>query len=227
MSDEPTKIETTKSLVPIRSILKSLMLGLIYPAVLGSIFYTFIGETGKQLPALFNSETRDEVLVVKFLLLVITLIFYLFDYLYIIFTKDFHPLFFIFDLIFVGFLYRTVVLIGIGESMQTQAPNLQGITICYLIFMGLYLIWDLIERFGKSKGILRCVEKEKGLYNLIILWEVISIILLLVYLWILPSHFNQGVLGKVLIGLLSFITTCFGILTLLKAKYYPWPKSEV
>lgn len=93
------------------AILKYLMPGLIYPAVLGSILYSALDEYAKQIRLLWHfihyneSYGPDYLVTMQFSLLVITLVFYSCDFLYITFTNNYRRWLFILDLLFVLALY--------------------------------------------------------------------------------------------------------------------------
>ena len=153
-------------------VLKNLMLGLIYPAVLGSIIYLAMAEVTDQATALWTvfstGQSYDPSLNVslKFVLLGVTLVFYGCDYLYLLFTNNFNLGFFILDIIFIATLYVTVLCIGINDGEKT--PQILGIIACYAVFMILYLGWDIFEKR-------RCTAAEKSFYRSVIVWELWSL----------------------------------------------------
>jgi hypothetical protein len=123
-------------------VLKDLMLGLIYPAVLGTIMYSGLDSLFAQR---FRwSGTFDCTIILKFLLLVVTLAFYICDYLYIIFTRNYRKKFFAYDLVFLFGLYLTVRVLHLpNQEPPLKAPVIAG---CYFVFMWLYYRWDRLER---------------------------------------------------------------------------------
>ncbi|HEY0427727.1 MAG TPA: GNAT family N-acetyltransferase [Pyrinomonadaceae bacterium] len=192
--------------------LKKLMIGLIYPAILGNIIYII-------LTFIF---TQDERYTVKFVLLLITAFFYLFDYLYIYFTYDFKWWMFILDLIFViglFFTYQNLHFPLNSSKNDIAPPNLFMILICYAVFILLYLIWDSIEKKNSKTS-------EKSMYKWIVWWEIISLSLLginivLQFLAILSSY-NKSI---VVIWTLIFITIGFGRINWEKYKF--WNANEL
>src|SRR6266849_3019857 len=95
--------------------IKQLMLGLVYPAVLGTVLYAVLGTALAPLLALLlGKSTVPLVPLLKVVLLVTTVLFYCFDYLYIMFTREFRPLFFVFDLTLLVGLYVTFSMIDTG-----------------------------------------------------------------------------------------------------------------
>jgi hypothetical protein len=202
--------ETSTTNVPTEKILKDLMLGLIYPAVLGSIIYTLFSEIKDQL----TTSTFNDILGIKFYLFVITIVFYLCDYLYITYTNNFGWFFFFCDLIFVGCLYTTTILIDIDTN--SSLPNPAWISGCYILFLLFYLGWDIYEK-GRSS------QQEKKLYCHIIIWEVLSVILLISCMVATRFSTNQYYLNKLLAGILTLITVLFVWLTYRKRKFYRQP----
>jgi hypothetical protein len=137
--------------------------------------------------------------------LFITLLFYFCDYLYITFTNGFRRLFFALDLVFVIFLFVTVHAIHLNEN---GSPNTHRIVFCYLVFMGLYGLWDFIEWRTTDD------RKEKRFYAFVLVWEAGSIVgLALIWLGILSSDSQ-------LLLVLSLITVAFGSFALWKRKFY-------
>ncbi len=155
-------------------VLKNLMLGLIYPAVLGSIIYLALAEVAEQVVALwgvFSGQPYEVSLVVslKFFLLGVTLTFYCCDYLYLLFTNDFNLGFFFLDIVFIIVLYATVLAIGLDAG--EEPPKVLLILGFYTVFILLYLVWDLFEKT-------RCTADETGFYNSVIKWELWSLLVL-------------------------------------------------
>jgi hypothetical protein len=202
---------------------KDLMLGLIYPAVLGGILYLCLDQFAVQFSILWNKgfsyslQHYEAVVGWKFFLLVVTVAFYIFDYLYITFTNEYRWWFFYLDLFFVVVLYFTIFCIDIAHTNTT--PNYKVILFYYLSFMFLYWTWDSAER--------KIVEKEKGpkdeeyrLYSYIVLWEKISIAAIGVS-WALSLIFDSSDIAKwaTLVVVLP-VTTCFGIFSIWKKKFY-------
>src|SRR5947207_13766427 len=100
------------SQMTVNETLKKLMLELIYPAVLGTVLYTVLGAGLAPLLAILGGPAATVTApLLKWILVIITLCFYGCDYLYIMFTRDFRPAFFLCDLIFLGTLYITFLAI--------------------------------------------------------------------------------------------------------------------
>jgi hypothetical protein len=157
-----------------RKIKHELMLGLIYPAVLGSIFYTALDKIGHQFATFWMSwfaggeYSVSAVVTVKFVLLAIAIGFYFCDYLYILFTNEYDDRFFRYDLTFVGTMYAAFAAIGMNSG--EHPPWAKTMLFCYLLFMVLYLRWDRFE-------VERCEGRaERQLFRKVVRWEWFSIL---------------------------------------------------
>jgi hypothetical protein len=196
--------------------LKSLMAGLIYPAVLGSIIYQALDTAENQMLAMLNSKDYEfsSVMVLKLLLLCITLFFYGCDYLYLLYTRQFRKSFFFLDVVFVVGLYATARLIGLDDPKGH--PNTFSILLIYLLFMVLYLIWDLLERRKCIDKKIACTEGEIDFYWRMVRWEVGSVVGLsaALALYAKLDPFLSTVLP------LAIITAIFAKLSWEKKSYY-------
>jgi hypothetical protein len=169
--------------VSTEKVLKDLMVGLVYPAVLGSIMYTALqfltGQAVRFGTALWADVTvladpgavsSAMVPTAKVALLLLTLGFYGCDFLYILFTNRYRALFFFADIVFVICLYLTVAF-GIRPD-DGSPPDMRWITFLFLVFMFLYLLWDKDELQDASGA-------EQGYYRRVINWESDALFLLL------------------------------------------------
>ncbi len=147
-----------------QKILKDFMLGLIYPAVLGSILYFTLEAIAAQVS---SPSPLTFTISVKFLLLFITAIFYVCDYLYITFTKEYRWWFFFCDLGFLITLYLTLMWIDL-RSGDIQPKN-RAILICYAMFLCLYWLWDWYEEKDSTRA------EEKKHFGRVMRWEKISL----------------------------------------------------
>jgi hypothetical protein len=197
--------------MPEQHILKNLMLNLIYPAVLGTVMYGALAATLEPFVAALAGRTApasaDPYALLKTCLVAITLAFYIADYLYIAFTRQFGWLFFAFDLVFLTTLYVSVYGIGLSAG-STTPPYLPLVVGCFMIFMGLYFVWDLIEwrRPGSSR--------ERRWYVRMLAWEVLSLLALAaIFAWGLHSP-------ALVVATLSLITGTFWVLTLQKRHFF-------
>lgn len=197
--------------MPEQPSLKSLMLNLIYPAVLGTVMYGVLAATLEPLVAALAGRTAtdsaDPYALLKTCLLTITLAFYFADYLYIAFTREFGWLFFAFDLVFLATLYVSVYAIGLSAG-STTPPYLPLVVGCFMIFMGLYLVWDLIE-WRRSE-----YPVEHRWYVRVLTWEVLSLLALTgIFAWGLHSP-------VMVVATLGLITCTFWVLTLQKRQFF-------
>jgi len=197
--------------------LQNLMTGLIYPAVLGTILFSVLQLAEANLRALFGPEKYvfSLAMALKYLLLLITLAFYGCDYLYAMYTRDYVPLFFAFDVVFVVCLYATVQVIDIGGGELMREGWL--VALFYLIFMLLYRWWDGRERCCCVKYSEKCLPGEMEFYDRVIKWENWSIMgliscFLLLFFW------------RNYLTLLAFVVVLSGV-TLFFRKY-AWEKKS-
>jgi hypothetical protein len=200
---------------------QDLMLGLIYPAVLGSIFYTILGELGHQIRSIFSGGAYNVSLIVtvKFTLSWIALAFYFCDYLYIAFTNEYHKRFFRYDILFVFTMYGAFAAAALGENGRLPAAKvLLGL---YALFIAFYFDWDRFElRRAKTK-------EEIDFYRKILRWEGYSFALIMVCLfsiWLLETVWPgkgsleawvPSALGAVV---MAFVTWRFAVHTCDKKK---------
>ena len=116
------------------------MLGLIYPAVLGTILYQLFFTIGHVLREQYPATA---ILWIKWTLVVISIGFYVCDYLYIIFTKRYYWWSFLCDIVFLLAFYASVIAIDVDNPVRP--PNHKVILLCYLISLLVYLVWDGYE----------------------------------------------------------------------------------
>ena len=187
---------------------KQLMLGLVYPAVLGTVLYTVLGAAlDPFLSVLLGHSRTVGAPWVKWVLLLTTVAFYCCDYLYIMFTRQFSVAFFLCDLVLLAGLYITVLTIDITTAVFPHR-NLVLVAACYLGFMVLYLMWDLFERFNTGD------RAEQRFYNKVIYWESSSI--LIVVAWLVFDNQRNALLAV----LLLLITIRFAVLAMQKRVFY-------
>lgn len=158
---------------PDKNLKKELMLGLIYPAVLGSIFYTALGKLGEQFSFAWLSLSGggfdwSALTAVKLFLLLVAIAFYFCDFLYIRFTRDYRTRFFVYDLIFVATMYAAFAAIGLEN--RAQPPDAELMLSLYFVFMFLYHRWDMLELKGCEPG------EERELFRKVVRWERVSML---------------------------------------------------
>ena len=192
--------------------LKNIMLGLIYPAILGNIIYITLTVLNNRV--IFEHEAFFNI---KFTLLLITAAFYFFDYLYIYFTYNFKWWMFFLNVIFAGTLFLTFqkIHLNMNEGEAKLAPEIFSILCFYLIYIVLYFAWDFYE---KTKTI---NFKEKYMYKWIVRWEAFSIILLLICIFLYDQSkylTKYRIIFSIII--LSVLTISFGLFDIWKYKFW-------
>jgi hypothetical protein len=154
-----------------RNIAKHLIVGLTYPAVLGTVIYLLIELLGKYF---LNGEALKilgnswEIILLKVILLLTTLVFYGCDFLYTTYTKTFRLLYFVFDIIILAGLFATFKAINYDN---VELPQLELILIWFLVFMALYFFWDFYEAKRKNNS---DRPAEKAFYKKMVRWELCS-----------------------------------------------------
>ncbi|HEU5237600.1 MAG TPA: hypothetical protein VFU37_10690 [Pyrinomonadaceae bacterium] len=191
-----------------RPIRQELMLGLIYPAVLGTILYQPFFTIGHVLREQYHATA---ILWIKWTLVLISIGFYVCDYLYIIFTKRYYWWSFLCDIVFLLAFYATVIAIDVDNPVRP--PNHKVILLCYLIFLLVYLVWDGYEFLTLPRG------KERGFYRAVVFWELPSLLVIGVFEIITLSWNNQFMISIVTIIILSVVTTWFGLLVSRMRKF--------
>jgi hypothetical protein len=177
------------------------MLDLIYPAVLGTILYQLFFTVAHVLREQYPITT---ILWIKWTLVVISIGFYICDYLYIIFTKRYYWWAFLCDVVFLLALYATVMAIDVDNPHSL--PHSRVILFCYFVFLLVYLVWDGYEFLALPPG------NEKDFYRSVVSWElpwlfVIGIFEIIALLW--NNHLMISILTIII---LSMVTIWFGFL---------------
>ena len=126
------------------------MVNLLYPAVLGSVLYNsleFSIQTALGTARVWSQGAvqADPDTLLKIGLITVTMLFFCCDYLYLFLTEEFLLRFFLFDVVFLLALYATVLAMHVGKG-DSRTPQGFKISVCYLIFMVLYFVWDAGER---------------------------------------------------------------------------------
>ena len=154
-----------------KNIARTIMVGLLYPAILGSLVFSFleivIPGLSSGVPAGFLQGATSAV-GIKIVLFLITVIFYCADYVYSSWVAVFRYQFFLLDLIVITVLYRSVYAINLGSN---KPPSVASIVVCFVIILACYFSWDFFEP-NKSQ--------HRRFYSLMRIWQVSSIALLVV-----------------------------------------------
>ena len=190
-----------------RPVKQEVMLGLIYPAVLGTILYQLL-QTFAHL--LREQYPLDAIVCIKCTLLIISIGFYVCDYLYIVFTKRYYWWFFLCDIVFLLTLYVTVIAIDVDNP--TSLPHNRVILLCYSIFLLFYLIWDGYEFLTLPAG------EERDFYRSVVCWELPWLFVIGVFEIMSLSWNNHLMISLVTIIILSIVTIWFGFLVSRMAK---------
>jgi hypothetical protein len=177
------------------------MLGLIYPAVLGTILYQLVFTIAHVLRGQYP---LGAIVWIKWTLVVISIGFYVCDYLYIFFTKRYYWWSFLCDVGFLLALYATVIAIDVDNPRSL--PHNKVILLCYFIFLLVYLVWDGYEFLTLARG------KGRDFYRAVVFWElaglfVIGALEIIALVW--NNHFIISILTIIII---SIVTIWFGFL---------------
>jgi hypothetical protein len=164
------------------------MIGLIYPAVLGSLLYSAIQTVVDPAMSAITGEAQSRfsaAIGFKVFLLGIVIMFFICDYLYIMFTNQLRAWLFAADCVFIVLMYIVWWAVDIRGADRSEA-RLGVILICLLTFMGVYWLWDWSELRTASGD-------ERRFYVNVIRWEIGSIAALAVIgsLWLLGFHWPR------------------------------------
>jgi len=88
---------------------------------------------------------------------------------------------------------------------------------CYAVFMAVYLIWDVFERFNTDN------PAEKQFYNKVIIWEVVALVILSAWLGVERWIPNESQSAAALAAVLVFVTIWFAVLAFKKRVFYRPP----
>ncbi|MDX6614705.1 MAG: hypothetical protein QOD75_3891 [Blastocatellia bacterium] len=184
------------------------MLGLIYPAVLGTIlyqlFFTIAHVLREQYPL-------SAIVWIKWTLVVISIGFYVCDYLYIVFTKGYYWWSFVCDIVFLLAFYATVISIDVDNPRSL--PHNKVILFCYFIFLLVYLVWDGHEFLTLPRG------KERDFYRAVVFWELPWLVVIGVFEIIALAWNNHLMISILTIVILSIVTIWFGFLVSRMRKF--------
>ena len=184
-----------------RPVRQELMLGLIYPAVLGTVIYQLIFTIAHVLR---EQYPLSAIVWIKWTLVVISIGFYVCDYLYIVFTKRYYWWSFLCDVVFLLALYATVIAIDVDNPRSL--PHNKIVLLSYFIFLFVYLLWDGYEFLTLPPG------HEQTFYRSVVSWELPWLFVIGVF-EILALFWNNHLMISVLtIVILSMVTICFGFL---------------
>src|SRR5260370_1882376 len=169
-----------------RPVRQELMLGLIYPAVLGTILYQLVFTIAHVLR---EQYPLSAIVWIKWTLVVVSIGFYVCDYLYIVFTKRYYWWSFLCDVVFLLAFYATVIAIDVDNPRNP--PHNKVILLCYFIFLLFYLISDVYEFLTLPRG------KEREFYRSVVSWELPWLIVIGVFdirVLVLRHHVMKAIL---------------------------------
>jgi hypothetical protein len=184
-----------------RTVRQELMLELIYPAVLGTILYQLVFTIAHVLR---EQYPLSSIVWIKWALVVISIGFYVCDYLYIVFTKRYYWWAFLCDIVYLLALYATVIAIDVDNPRNL--PHNKVILLCYSIFLIVYLVWDGYELISLPRG------NEKDFYRSVVSWELAGLFAIACLEIISLLWNNQFMISILTIVLLSIVTIWFGFL---------------
>ena len=185
----------------IRPVRQELMLGLIYPAVLGTILYQLLYTIAHVLR---EQYPLSAIVWIKWTLIIVSIGFYVCDYLYIVFTKRYYWWSFVCDVIFLLALYATVIAIDVDNPRSL--PHNKVILLCYFIFLLVYLLWDGYEFLTLQRG------KERDFYRSVVSWELPWLFIIGVFEIVALVWKNQLMISILITIVLSLVTIWFGFL---------------
>jgi hypothetical protein len=183
-----------------------LMKNFIYPGFLGNIIYMLYTIADK-----WTTYNGNGCFWIKFILLLITIVFYSCDYIYLILTKDYKWYMFRFNIIFIVSLLFTFHILELDaiSTVREYSQNIKWILSIYLLFMGLYLIWDVRE-----------AREDLKTYFFIVNWEfysVVGILFTIGFIWMFPV-FNASSFYAIPLIVLTVITGLFVEIDIRKFK---------
>lgn len=181
--------------------IKQLMLGLIYPAILGNMIYMIFSYT----------DSSDGYYYIKFFLLIATTLLYILDFVNCYFVKSYNWWRFFFNLFIVYNLFYTIKFIHlIPDSNGTfEEPRYMNILVAYFIFVGNTFQWIFWLKIIDKRKTGRFDRNEIYLY---MGWSGLSILIIGVSIFL-----NTG-----LSCVVSVLVVLFGYLIIARVNYKRW-----
>ena len=201
-----------------KNIAQNLIVGLIYPAILGTFIYSLFDTILNSILVKASGFLADTcfIMIMKTLLIVGVIGFYCCDFLYSVFTKNFKTQYFYFDIIILFGLSLTFRAININSQ---ELPNLDYIILSFLIFMVLYFIWDYFE-IGNTEGRDKDNLAEKKFYSNMVKWELYSSALLFLNYILFKTNITNYNLTLLLTTTIVMLTTIFFIILVCEKRAY-------
>lgn len=200
-----------------RQSVKDAMLSLVYPAVLGSVFFVVFQMLATPiafaLGRMMNSSVAADAVSstfqpLKIGLLAATVLFYHCDYFYIKYTNSFSIVFCLADVVFLFVLSITLIAIN---PLSPEPPATTLIASCYLLFFVIYFGWDWYEREHTSN------DHEKRYYLRVFAWEIASAAALGAHLVGWPSCLGGS---GALLAIIALAAILFVPIVWWKKRYY-------
>jgi hypothetical protein len=184
------------------------MLALIYPAVLGTILYELFDTLAQMIKGQYPLNL---IVCIKCSLLIISIGFYVADYLYIVFSKRYYWWAFLCDIVFLLALYAIVIAIDVDNPYNL--PHNKIILLCAFMFLLVYLMWDGYEFLTLPPG------HERNFYRSVVYWELPWLLVVGVFGIIALFWTNQLLISVLTIIILSIVTIWFGFLVRRMRKF--------
>ena len=184
-----------------RPVKQELMLGLIYPAVLGTILYQLVFTIAHVLR---EQYPLSATIWIKWTLVVISVGFYVCDYLYIVFTKRYYWWSFLCDVVFLIGLYAAIIAIDVDNPWNL--PHNKIVLLCYFVFLLVYLLWDGYEFLTLPRG------HERNFYRSLVSWELLWLFIIGVFEIVALLGNDHFMVSVLTIVVLSVVTIWFGFL---------------
>jgi hypothetical protein len=191
-----------------RPIKQELMLALIYPAVLGTILYELFDTLAQMIKGQYPLNL---IVCIKCSLLIISIGFYVADYLYIVFSKRYYWWAFLCDTVFLLALYAIVIATDVDNPYNL--PHNKIILLCAFMFLLVYLMWDGYEFLTLPRG------HERNFYRSVVYWELPWLLVIGVFEIIALFWTNQLLISILTIIILSIVTIWFGFLVRRMRKF--------
>jgi hypothetical protein len=170
---KPRSKQSRKEVGQPRDVVRNLMVGLIYPAILGTGLYSFLDTLLRAvLGGAEQQVLQQQGLVgvsIKVLLFLITLFFYCCDYVYTCWVENYRVHYFLLDLIVIFTLCLTMTSVNLSSP---NSPSLRTIAVCYSIIMICYFFVDLIDLRPK---------RYNRYFRLISTWEIVGVIVMVLF----------------------------------------------
>jgi hypothetical protein len=169
--------------------------------VLGTILYQLVFNIAHVLR---EQYALSAIIWIKWTLVVISIGFYVCDYLYIVFTERYYWWSFLCDVAFLLAFYATLIAIDVDNPRNL--PHNKVVLLCYFVFLLVYLFWDGYEFLTLPPG------HERNFYRSVVSWELIWLFVIGVFEIVALLWNNHFMISVLTIVILSVVTVWFGFL---------------